>query len=472
MSYLGKKGYTLFKSELTPVQLKKIRQDLTVKPFSTHSAEVSYPVYRESEKKMYLPRYYGLDEFGKVESRLAPGQSIDVAFTGQLFDYQKEITSKFIHSAKEYGGGLLDVEPGKGKTVMALQIISQLKRKTLVIVHKTFLMNQWIERIETFLPTAKVGRIQGDTIDIEGKDIVLGMLQSLSNKAYAPDMWDSFGLCVFDECHHLSAEVFSNVMVQIVTPYNLGLSGTMTRKDGLSKVFKYFIGPVIHKEKSDLETEVQVKCIRFQNEDLFEHVKTDFKGQPLYSCMISKLNDPNRNAIMVSVLQRELEKQPNQQVMILSHTKTMIHDLYTRISLFEPSIGYYLGGMKEEHLKESESKKVILGTYAMASEGLDIKSLTTLFLATPKSDVCQSVGRILRSKDHRPVVVDFIDESSVFESQYQKRKKYYQSKAYLIEEYAHFKAYLEDQPYIHQKKTKKKDEKEKEKCVCLFDPAS
>ena len=285
-------------------------------------------------------------------------------------------------------------------------------------------MNQWIERIETFLPNAKVGRIQGDVIDAEGKDIVLGMLQSLSNKPYPPELWESFGLCVFDECHHLSAEVFSNVMIQIVTPYNLGLSGTMTRKDGLSKVFKYFIGPVVHKEKSDIETEVLIKSIHFQNEDLFEHVKTDFKGQPLYSCLISKLNDQDRNEKIVTVLKRELERQPNQQVMILSHTKSMIHDLYNRISQFEPSVGYYLGGMKEEHLKESESKRIILGTYAMASEGLDIKTLTTLYLATPKSDVCQSVGRILRSKDHKPVVIDFIDETQVFESQYQKRKKY------------------------------------------------
>jgi superfamily II DNA or RNA helicase len=468
MSYLGKKGYTLFKEDFTAVQLKKIRQDLTVKPFSTHSNEVSYPVYRESNTKMYLPRYYGIEEFGKVESRITSGQPIDLPFTGQLFDYQIEITRKFIQSAKENGGGLLDVEPGKGKTVMALHIMSQLKKKTLVVVHKTFLMNQWLERIQTFLPTAKVGRIQGDIIDMDGKDIVLGMLQSLSNKTYASDMWDSFGLCVFDECHHLSAEVFSNVMVQIVTPYNLGLSGTMTRKDGLSKVFKYFIGPVIHKEKSDIETEVLVKCIRFQNEDLFEHVKTDFKGQPLYSCLISKLNDASRNERIVSVLKRELENQPQQQVMILSHTKTMIHDLYKRISAFEPSIGYYLGGMKEEHLKESESKKVILGTYAMASEGLDIKTLTTLYLATPKSDVCQSVGRILRSKEHKPVVVDFIDEAPVFESQYQKRKKYYQSKIYHIEEYMHYKAYLENAPFIPEKKSKKKEKEKEKECLCMI----
>jgi len=250
------------------------------------------------------------------------------------------------------------------------------------------------------------------------------------------------------------------VMIQIVTPYNLGLSGTMTRKDGLSKVFKHFIGPVVHKEKSDIETEVLIKSIHFQNEDLFEHVKTDFKGQPLYSCLISKLNDKDRNEKIVTVLKRELEIQPNQQVMILSHTKSMIHDLYDRISQFEKSVGYYLGGMKEDQLKESESKRVILGTYAMASEGLDIKTLTTLYLATPKSDVCQSVGRILRSKDHKPVVVDFIDETNVFESQYQKRKKYYLSKAYVIEEYENFRAYLENKSIIPVKKTKSKSVKE------------
>jgi superfamily II DNA or RNA helicase len=66
--------------------------------------------------------------------------------------------------------------------------------------------------------------------------------------------------------------------------------------------------------------------------------------------------------------------------------------------------------MKEAALKEAETKKIILGTYAMASEGLDIKTLTTLFMVTPKSDICQSVGRILRSKEHKPLVVDFGDD--------------------------------------------------------------
>jgi len=199
------------------------------------------------------------------------------------------------------------------------------------------------------------------------------LIQSLSNKDYPKELWEQFGMCVFDECHHLSAEVFSNVMINIVTPYNLGLSGTMTRKDGLTKVFKYFIGPVIHKEKTDLTTEVFVKAIRIQNEDTFENVKTDFKGQPLYSCMISKLDYSDRNLTIANVVKNELKENENQQIMILAHTKSIVQDLFKHISTFEKSIGYYLGGMKEEHLKESESKKIILATYAMASEGLDIK---------------------------------------------------------------------------------------------------
>ncbi|MDP6896841.1 MAG: GTPase ObgE, partial [Rhodospirillales bacterium] len=81
-----------------------------------------------------------------------------------------------------YGGGLFDVMTGSGKTVMALNVISRIRKKTLIIVHKSFLLHQWLERIGQFLPGARVGRIQGEVMDIEGKDIVIGMLQSLSMK--------------------------------------------------------------------------------------------------------------------------------------------------------------------------------------------------------------------------------------------------------------------------------------------------
>ncbi len=146
---------------------------------------------------------------------------------------------KYINNL-EQGGGLLDLPCAWGKTSASLYIISQLKKKTIVIVHKEFLMNQWIERIQQFLPNAKIGKIQGQVIDIEGKDIVLGMLQSLSMKDYPASMFDSFGLTIIDEVHHISSEVFSCALFKLVTKYTLGLSATMNRSDGTTKVFKIY----------------------------------------------------------------------------------------------------------------------------------------------------------------------------------------------------------------------------------------
>jgi hypothetical protein len=250
-------------------------------------------------------------------------------------------------------------------------------------------------------------------------------------------------------------------MINVVTNYTLGLSGTMKRKDGLTKVFEYFIGPVIHKEKTDLTTEVLIKSIQvdFNN---FDKVKTDFRGNPLYSLMINELDCKERNDFIINVVKKEMTQNPNQQMMILSNTKNLLHELYEGISKFEESmnitIGYYLGGMKEEKLKESESKKIILATYAMASEGLDIKTLTTLIMATPKSDVCQSVGRILRSKHETPMVIDIVDNHTLFQNQYKKRCTYYKSKNYLIEQYNNPHDYYGDIMEKPKVKTNKKDQ--------------
>jgi hypothetical protein len=233
-SYLGQKGYTLLKKELTIEQQKQIRNDLTIKPYTgsigaNNSNPVTYPAYRESDKKFYVPHYYGLETFGNPkEYKISQGENIDVDFVGSLRDYQEPVVKKYVDCVTNYGGesgggGLLELPCAWGKTSASLHIISQLKKKTLVIVHKEFLLNQWVERIQQFLPTARVGRIQGQIIDIENKDIVIGMLQSLSMKEYPASVFESFGLTIIDEVHHISSEVFSNSLFKLVTKYMLGL---------------------------------------------------------------------------------------------------------------------------------------------------------------------------------------------------------------------------------------------------------
>ena len=462
-NYLGKKGYTIKKDKLSQSELYELRNELSVKPNTGnigYSTNVTYPIYRESTSKIYIPRYYGIEKYGNYSKNvLSPGNQINLSFNGDLFDYQKNIIQKYIDFVKDSGGGLLDVDPGKGKTVMGLNIISRLQKKTLVVVHKTFLLNQWKERIEQFLPNAKVGLIQGKTVDIKDKDIVIGMLQTLCTKDLDETIINEFGLTIYDECHHLSAEVFSNVMLKVQTNYNLGLSGTMTRKDGLTKVFKYFIGPVIHKEKSDTTTEVLVKAICFDDfeDDKYNEVETDYKGTPMYSRMITKIcNNENRTNMIVNIIEYELLNNYDQQIMILAHNKSLIKELYEKIEVFEKNIGYYLGGMKEQELKDSESKKVIIATYAMASEGLDIKTLTTLIMATPKSDVCQSVGRILRAKHSNPLVIDIIDTHDIFKNQFKKRQSYYNKKKYKIQKYLNLNNYLKNEFNLDNNKKEKK----------------
>lgn len=441
-SYLGQKGYTIPKNELTIEQQKKIRGDLTIKPF-THPGmgsndQKTFPAYRESSNKFYVPHYYGVDNYGAPKQYKVPeGTTIDLEFAGTLRENQEVVVNTYLEHVKKvgFGGGLLELPCAYGKTVLSLNIISQLKKKTFIIVHKEFLMNQWIERIQQFLPKARVGKIQGSIIDIDDKDIVIGMLQSLSMKEYPVSIFETFGLTIIDEVHHISSEVFSNSLFKLVTKYMLGLSATMNRKDGTTKVFKMFLGDIIFKGKRDEERNVIVHAIKYQvNDDEFNEVKTDFRGNPAYSSMISKLCEYNRRSeFILKILFDMLSKNPNQQFMILAHNKNLLkylHDAIVNRNI--ATCGYYVGGMKESALKETETKKIVIATYSMAAEALDIKSLTTLIMATPKTDIEQSVGRILREKHSNPIVVDIIDNHDLFQNQWRKRKTFYKKENYKI----------------------------------------
>jgi superfamily II DNA or RNA helicase len=456
-NYIGPKGYTILKSNLTAKEETEIKKELTIKPFSMPvggggkspammfgaANQVSYPVYRESSKKLYVPQYYGKEKFGNtVEVKIPQGEDIHLEFSGALRDYQEPVIQKaiaYFHSEPSTAG-LLELPCAWGKTGGSLYLVSALSKKTLVIVHKEFLMNQWIERIQQFLPTARVGKIQGQVVDIENKDIVLCMLQSLSMKEYPADMFDSFGFTIIDEVHHISSQTFSCALFKIVTRYMLGLSATLNRKDGTTNVIKMFLGNVIYKGKREEQHNVCVRGYHYRVEDAeFNEMKYDGRGNPLYSSMITKLCDYNRRSeYILSILMSIYEENPNQQIMILAHNKSLLEYFYNAISsrgICGGDVGYYVGGMKEAALKASESRKVIIATYSMAAEALDIKTLTTLIMATPKTDIEQAVGRILRDKHASPLVVDIIDGHQIFLNQWRKRKAFYKKNKYTITEH-------------------------------------
>ncbi len=320
-------------------------------------------------------------------------------------------------------------------TVMGLKIISILHKKTLILVHKEFLMNQWIERIAEFLPGARVGKIQAQIMDIENKDIVIGMIQTLYDREYPANTFSSFGLTIIDEVHRIGSEQFSKTLTKIITPYMLGISATVDRKDKLTKVLYMFIGDKIYTESRKDEDPVCVRGIVYTtNDPIFNETETDWKGNPKYSTMITKLSEFGpRSDFIVRVIRDLIAENPENQIMILAHNRSLLTYLHDAIVYHKiAAVGYYVGGMKQTALQETETKLVVLATYAMAAEALDIKTLSTLVMVSPKTDIVQSVGRILRVKHENPIIVDIVDTHDIFQNQWTQRKRFYKKCNYRI----------------------------------------
>jgi superfamily II DNA or RNA helicase len=442
-SYLGKRGYILRKKFLNDEIINSIRTELNVKPFVNGDyggADESFKIYMENENKFYLPKFYGIEKFGNPDVNILPqGKDIDIQFSLDLKDEQKIPAQKTIEAYEQYGGGILSLPCGFGKTILALYFISVLKKKTLVIVHKEFLMNQWIERIKFALPSAKVGIVQGDKCQIDDNDIIIGMLQTLSMKEFAQDTFDDIGHVIIDECHTISSRVFSRALMKVNSKYMLGISATPSRSDGLMKVLKYHIGDTFFTIKSNEKNIVKVE--RYLLDSTNENYNQDiinFRGQVVMATMINNISDcRDRTNLIINKAISEINSHEKRQILILSDRRQQLEDMYKIISeTTDISVGYYIGGLKKGVLKDNEKCKILLGTYPMASTGLDIPSLNGLILATPRSDIIQSIGRIDRivHTDIQPLIVDIVDTFSVFESQSRKRCAVYKKKKYMMED--------------------------------------
>jgi hypothetical protein len=236
-----------------------------------------------------------------------------------------------------------------------------------------------------------------------------------------------------------------------------------------------FIGPKIYSEDRTDDDVVQVRAIMFKTRDPeFNQTEYDFRGSPKYSTMITKLcSFGPRSDFIVRIVADLLKENPHKQIMILAHNRDLLTFLYDairhRISDAEETVGYYVGGMKEKDLKITEGRRIVLATYAMAAEALDIKTLSTLVMATPKTDIEQSVGRILRAKGQNPIVVDILDSHEYLKRQWNTRRLFYKKCNYRItstdiDGYTGFESMdrwrLEFDPA-----TMTKDTKEKKKCM-------
>ena len=320
-------------------------------------------------------------------------------------------------------------------TVLSLYISSLFKVKTLVIVHKSFLLNQWKSRAEEFT-NADVGILQQNNIDVENKQIVIGMLQSIAKNKYDPDIFKEFGLVIFDEAHHAPSKYFSKALPIINCKRTLALSATPNRSDKLEKVLFWYFGDILYKQATETLNNVLVKMIKYDSKDKnFKEFRTNYGKDINRPKTINKLTElVSRNKLIIKII-KEILEEPERKLLILSDRIEHLNTLHDSINALEiTTCSYYIGGMKQKKLDESTKAQVIFATYSMAQEALDIPELNTLLMVTPRKEIEQAIGRITRKKDHpvQPLVIDIIDQLPSFDRQSKHRKIFYNKKQFMM----------------------------------------
>lgn len=443
-------GYIINKKSLSELQINEIKKDLTAKPFrmgnfAKFAKDNSFPVYIENGDYISIPKYYGIERFGnprvnRIENYDFP--SYDMRYLGELRPKQRIIVDKVFKGFDEGRGGLLIAGCGSGKTNMAIYLACHYKLKTLFIVHKTFLKNQIINRIVSTTNIDKVGVIQQKQVEVN-QPFVVAMVQSLVSRDYDDSIFKDFGMIIIDEVHHMGARNFSKVYQKISTKYMLGISAERQRNDGMYKIINWYMGPILHAEEQIPNDMVVVKKFHYStsNEKRIEMIINKYTGEPDRSTMITNLvHIKYRNKFILKLIKELFDDGKN--ILILSGRLKQVDLMYKLLNknkYTKGNVGKYIGSMNEESLAISATKQIILGTYEMAQEGLDIGHLNVVILCTPKSQIKQAIGRILRAEiyEEHPIVIDIVDDdNSVFKQQSNKRDAYYEKQHYNVQ---HFK---------------------------------
>lgn len=450
------KGYIVKKKKLTQQQLKDLKKDLTVSPKANIYSDNTekYKLYTESTNYICMPRYFGEKRFGKGKIKESTGgdkKNKLVFSNATLRPKQKPIVKKCLEDFIKNGGGILNIPCGWGKTLCTVYMMCKLSEtlpdgiKVLVVAGKDFLLGQWEETI-TRNTNATIGIIQGKKYDVD-KDVVLATIQSLYLKDFSSELMNQFDMVIYDECHHCPAKKFCKALQKTNFRYTIGLSATFDRNDGLIKICNWYLGDIMYSADREPDDNVTVKVMKYISSDpKYQEITQWVKGKitPSSVRMTSMLCELDcRNNFIVEILKNLLSVK-NRKILVLSARLKQLDILKKKIDkvleeqkklgneLGNMTTSKYVGGTKRKILDESAKANLIFATYDMAAEGLDISDLNTLVFASPKKDIEQSVGRILRKKpeegDPKPLIIDIFDMISIYERKWNSERLRYYSK--------------------------------------------
>lgn len=347
-----------------------------------------------------------------------------------------------VKALSQYDTGILHAPTAFGKTVTAISMISKRKTNALILVHSRQLLDQWKQRLQTFLPELNIGIIGG------GKNKPFGMIdiatyQSLINKKdnSVSDLIQDYGHIIIDECHHISAPRYEMVLNEARAKYVLGLTATPERQDGHQKIIFMAAGPIRHKVQNNAHHKFDQQVIVRQLHHEIPSYLTSSEDRPKISDAYRWIldNETRNQRIIKDIL---ISIQHSKHPLVLTERREHAEIIHT--ALLEKGVNSVVmkGAMRAAERKKIEeallTAQVVVATGKYVGEGFDLPRLDTLFLAMPiawKGSLAQYAGRIQRESDGKQQVTiyDYVDSSlPMLQRMFNKREKSYTALGYQI----------------------------------------
>ena len=348
------------------------------------------------------------------------GQPLETQFLGKLTTLQNEAVAALL----DHDTGVLAATTAFGKTVVGAKMIAARKRNTLVLVHRKHLAEQWVAQLQAFLDIAPeaVGVYHGTKKKLSGI-IDIAVMQSLVQKGVVSDLVADYGHLIVDECHHISAVSFEALAREAKARYVLGLSATVTRKDGHHPIIFMQCGPVRYR----VDAKKQAESRPFSHKVVFRHTQYQPRGtssgerpkiQELYA---SLSQDLARNSLIVEDVLAALKS--GRSPVVITERKDHLELLADRLCEFSKNVIVLRGGMTAGQARAAaasmreispDEERVIVATGRYLGEGFDDARLDTLFITMPiswRGTLTQYAGRLHRLHQGKQdvVIYDYVD---------------------------------------------------------------
>jgi superfamily II DNA or RNA helicase len=344
--------------------------------------------------------------------------------------------------------GVFVAPPASGKTVVAAHLIAQRCRSTLVLVHRTPLLEQWVAQLSTFLnlQPREVGRIGSGARRANGK-LDVAMIQSLSRRGDVDEIVAQYGHVIVDECHHVPAVSFERVLREVKARFVLGLTATPHRRDGLQPILQLQLGPVRFAFSSKTEANETTFARRLIVRETAFRLHQDRANATIQDIYRELVPDEERNRLILNDVAAALRE--GRSAIVLTERRDHLDFLDRELVREAPNRVVLRGGMTAKARREAMERlsafgecepRLVLATGRFIGEGFDHALLDTLFLALPVSwrgTLVQYAGRLHRRAHGKTEVriVDYVDRAvPMLARMFHKRLRGYKAIGYVLDE--------------------------------------